>query len=758
MLLPPADRSAAFRFGLAAIISAASIALYWALNPTPPVVPPLQCFTITVVIAALWGGFGPGLFAAAISAIATAFLFHPQGSSISQSPDPIRFITFGAVALAISAIADALRRSARREGEQRKIWQASEHRWHELAEAMQHLVWTCRADGYCDFLSSQWVAYTGRPEAEQLGFGWAEAVHPADREAALAAWEHAAKTESVLDTEFRIRRHDGEYRWFKTRAVPVRDATGRIAKWYGSNTDVEDLKRAQTAATEAAEQRMLAVEAADMGAWDWNLKTDSVTWSERAYSMFGVPKGETGSRDRFMAAVHPDDRERVRATLNASLATPPHRYQCEYRVLRPDGSLRWLFGRGAAQTDPATGELTHMVGITVDVTERVLGAEKLATALEAAEAANRAKDSFLASLSHELRTPLTPVLFLAASLERSSELPETLRADFAMIRRNVELEARLIDDLLDLTRITRGKLHLDLVPVALHSIVRRSIELLRGDLERKHLALTLDLDAEHDYASADAVRLQQVFWNVLKNAVKFTPEGGTISVRSRGIAQLTWHLAIEDSGLGITSDELPTIFDAFAQGGEAASHRFGGLGLGLAISSLLVKEHGGRIWAESAGRDRGSTFHIELPLLPDTAEVPPGDATPTFSPRQHSGRILIVEDHEATRETLARLLARRGFAVEVAETASRARSVAATHTFDLVISDLGLPDGSGRELAAEFRRAYGLKAIALSGYGMEEDVRLSHSAGFLDHVTKPVDIETLHDSIIAALQTEKFES
>ena len=626
----------------------------------------------------------------------------------------------------------------------------SGQRWRQLAEAMPHLVWTCRPDGNCDYLSSQWVAYTGRPEAEQLGSAWLEAVHPADRDGLAVAWQRAVTSGGVLDVEFRICRFDGEYRWFKTRAVPARDEAGRIVKWYGSNTDIEDLKRAEVAALDAARQRTLALEAAGMGAWDWHLRSGALTWSDRAFELFGAPLGALPSYERFFECVHPEDRERVRATLQAALATPPHTYQCEYRVLRPDGSVRWLFGKGAAQSDPASGEPVRMLGITVDVTERVLGAREIAAARDAAEAASRAKDDFLAALSHELRTPLTPVLFVAATQERAPDLPPGVREDFAMIRRNIELEARLIDDLLDVTRITRGKLQLDREPTDLHATLQRSLEMLRRDLEARHLDLEIDLAAERYQASADPVRLQQVFWNVLKNAVKFTPEGGRISVRSSSPDRDRWHLAVTDSGLGITSEELPLIFDAFAQGSEASSHRFGGLGLGLAISGLLVAEHHGRIWAESAGRHQGATFHLELPL--DDAPVTPAIAAalpaPAAAPQPR--RILIVEDHDPTRHTLVRLLTRRGYTVASAENVARARELTATATFDLMISDLGLPDGSGHEIAAEFLRDYGLKAIALSGYGMEEDVRQSRLAGFLDHLIKPVDFEALEAAVVRA--------
>ena len=498
----------------------------------------------------------------------------------------------------------------------------SEQRWRELAEAMPHLVWTCVPDGACDFLSRQWIAYTGRPEAEQLGFGWVDGVHPDDREATVAAWANAAQAGVQFDIEYRLQRFDGEYRWFKICAVPVRDATGRIAKWYGTNTDIEDLKQSAKEVTRARDE---------------------------------------------------------------------------------------------------------------------------------AEAANRAKDAFLAALSHELRTPLTPVLFLAATLERSPEVPAALREDFGMIRRNIELEARLIDDLLDLTRITRGKLQLDLDPTDAHAVLRRSLELLDHDIAAHQLALAVDLAAPRHETLADAVRLQQIFWNVLKNAVKFTPAGGRITVHSRE-AGGQWLLTVADTGLGITAEELPNIFDAFAQGQEASSHRFGGLGLGLAITQRLVQEHGGRIWAESPGRNAGASFHVELPLLASGSVATEDAAISPPALEGNAQRLLVVEDHEPTREALERLLTRRGYAVTTAASVEAARALAASARFALMISDLGLPDGSGHDLAEEFSRVYGLRGIALSGYGMDDDILRSQTAGFVDHLTKPTDIDALQRAIAKALR------
>lgn len=374
-------------------------------------------------------------------------------------------------------------------------------------------------------------------------------------------------------------------------------------------------------------------------------------------------------------------------------------------------------------------------------------------------AASRAKDDFLAALSHELRTPLNPVLLLASDAAVNPHLPSGIRADFEMIRRNVELEARLIDDLLDLTRITRGKLSLDQQLVDVHDVLREAVSTVSADAEKKHIELVLDLHAEKHFVMADAVRLQQIFWNVIKNAVKFTQESGKITVKSFGKKHLLV-VKVIDTGIGIKAEEISRVFDAFSQGDHAnggGSHRFGGLGLGLAISRMLVEMHHGFIHAESAGTGKGSTFVIELPLAqsPKDTKLPPKMplATPLTSPKEKSSQplsILLVEDHDPTRVTLAQLLRQRNYEVATAATLDEARSVVrADHKkFDLLISDIGLPDGNGYDLMIEMRRNYpDIQGIALTGYGMEQDLARSQSAGFTVHLTKPVGMEALEKAL-----------
>jgi len=396
--------------------------------------------------------------------------------------------------------------------------------------------------------------------------------------------------------------------------------------------------------------------------------------------------------------------------------------------------------------------------------ERKRVENELREAKEAAEAANRAKDQFLAALSHELRTPLTPVLALASALEEDEDLPVRVRHALGVIRRNVELEARLIDDLLDLTRISRGKLELRREVVDVRQLLAHAIEVCcSAELASGRIRLGLDLGAREHRVWADSPRLTQVFWNLLHNAVKFSPEGGEIHVRSwdedDGRALV---VQVCDTGIGIAPDLLPRIFDAFEQTDRQITRRFGGLGLGLSLTKAIIGMHGGTLAAESAGENRGSTFTVRLPAgdVPATDTVNTGDTAGAAPPAETARtgtaatplRLLLVEDHADTAEAMADLLRALGHQVTLAGSIASALTAAGAQEgqLDLVVSDLGLPDGSGLDLMRELSRRYGLKGIALSGYGMEEDVQRSHEAGFSKHLTKPVDLQALKAAIQAA--------
>ena len=381
----------------------------------------------------------------------------------------------------------------------------------------------------------------------------------------------------------------------------------------------------------------------------------------------------------------------------------------------------------------------------------------------AAEQANKAKDLFLAALSHELRTPLTPVLAILSSLRENTALPPALAEDLETVRRNIELEARLIDDLLDLTRITRGKLELRCERVRLHRMIEDATNACLPELQAKHLNLVRDFASEKATIVADSARITQILWNLLKNAIKFTPEGGTITIRSRtkpadGIATVE----VEDTGIGIGPAQLDRVFDAFEQGNRQITRQFGGIGLGLAISQAIAESHQGTLSVLSEGEGRGSTFRLTLPFAccdeneiattvtpnPVQSSTVPASGEPLRRPL----RILLVEDHADTAAVLARLLHRMGHDIlaagDVATALALAKKEISNAPIDVVMSDLGLPDGSGLDLMRQLSADYGLRGIALSGFGMDSDLEESITAGFWRHLVKPIDIGTLRATLV----------
>jgi PAS domain S-box-containing protein len=374
---------------------------------------------------------------------------------------------------------------------------------------------------------------------------------------------------------------------------------------------------------------------------------------------------------------------------------------------------------------------------------------------------NVAKDQFLANLSHELRTPLAPVMAVIARLESDSRLPPDVNDDLAMIHRNVELEARLIDDLLDATRIARGTLELQCRATDLGQVLAQAIDTCCAqEVASGRRRVVQELTAPDHRVWADPARLSQVFRNLLTNAVKFTPEGGTICIRTwnepnAGLAaERVLVVEVADTGMGIRSDLLPKIFSAFDQGEQGTARRFGGLGLGLTISRAIVERHGGSLSVASAGTGQGATFTVRIPAgaeitaLGELAEpgspVSPAAGTADL-PALH---VLLVEDHVDTAQAMSGLLTALGHRVTVVGTVAAALDKAREgEPIDLVVSDLGLPDGSGHDLMRELAGRHGLRGIALSGYGMEEDIRHSHEAGFEKHLTKPVDLEIFKAAI-----------
>lgn len=394
------------------------------------------------------------------------------------------------------------------------------------------------------------------------------------------------------------------------------------------------------------------------------------------------------------------------------------------------------------------GNSTDLLVTLTDLTEHEQIQKKLAQQTERAVSATLAKDNFLAMLSHELRTPLTPVSLIIEELEHSTTLSEQDRAALAVLRRNLGLEAHLIDELLDLTRISKGRLQLNRELTDARICLGDAVEICRHAIESKPLELNIKFNAPHYVVDADSARLQQIIWNLLQNAIKFTSVGGAVSVRLFNSSPGRLAFEVADTGIGLEPESMQRIFDPFVQATQTGKGSFSGLGLGLAISRSLAQAHDGSLTAFSAGPGKGSTFRLELPALEvnKLPGTPPPRATSVLK-GQANLRLLLVEDHDDTRDTLRRLLIRRGYAVEAAADAAAARAFCARQEFDLLISDISLPDDSGLELMKEMKERHKLSGVAMSGFGMDSDITLSKEAGFSEHLTKPIDLQELHAAI-----------
>ncbi len=442
-------------------------------------------------------------------------------------------------------------------------------------------------------------------------------------------------------------------------------------------------------------------------------------------------------------------------------------------LIARDGTERPIADSAAPIRDHED-RIAGVVLVFRDVTDRrrheqerecLLAAEQLARS--EAESANRAKDRFLAVLSHELRTPLTPVLFAASSLleEDRHSLDPCVRSVLEMVQRNVELEARLIDDLLDVSRIARGGLVLDLKTVDVHQAIRDCVEICREETSAAGLNVLLDLTASDHHVKGDRARLFQVVWNLVRNAARFTAGAGTLWIRTSNTAGtcgeqgpgssalgagVSHRLIVEfaDTGIGIDPAMHDRVFEPFYQGDADVRRRPAGLGLGLAISRSIAEAHGGRLALESSTPGQGSRFRVELDTVPADATTP---SEPIRAPARPPGRpgltILLVEDNQETLRYLTLMLRKRNYNVVPAESLSAALAAAAESQFDLLISDIELPDGSGLELIHGLGDGRKVPAIAMSGFGSEEDVQLSEGAGFAEHLTKPIDLNRLESAI-----------
>jgi PAS domain S-box-containing protein len=522
--------------------------------------------------------------------------------------------------------------SERRQAEE-KI-RESEQNLATLAQTLPQLVWMSRPDGYIFWYNRNWYDYTGTQPEQMENEGW-KAVHdPEILPQVISRWQYSLETGAPFEMEFPLRRHDGQFRWFLTRVNPLRDANGEIIRWFGTNTDIEEMRQM-----------------------------------------------------------------RIQA-----------------------------------------------------------------------ENANRLKDDFLATLSHELRTPLNAILGWS-QIVRTRKLGETeMQNALSIIDRSARAQKQLIEDILDVSRIITGKFRLDVQAIDLIKVITAAIETARPGAEAKNIRLQMLLDPEATNISGDPDRLQQVVWNLLSNAVKFTPKNGRIQVRLERINSHV-EITVSDTGKGIEAEFLPFIFDRFRQFDGSMTRRQGGLGLGLALVRQIVELHGGTVSVDSKGRDLGAVFSIHLPLLP--LRVEPLSDVPRVHPEAEEGfideeikadltglRILIVDDEADSREMLRLTLENRGANIVSASSAAQALKAFEAEKFDLLISDIGMPDEDGFSLIKKIRKlpvTNGGKtpALALTAYARAEDRIKALQSGFQMHISKPIDLSELTAVVASMTNADK---
>ncbi len=513
-------------------------------------------------------------------------------------------------------------------------------------------------------------------------------------------------------------------------------------------------QQATTALRESEDRLRMAIESAQMGTWDWNLTTNVLAWDAGCKAIFGLPPEADSSIERFFEGLHADDRDRLQQVVQTvQLASSGGIFDTEYRVIGyQDRRERWVRARGQVYFDQE-GTPLRFIGTILDITqqkqaeaarERLLQREQAAR--EAAERANRIKDEFLAVLSHELRSPLNPILGWAKLLQvKKLDADKTARA-LATIERNAKLQTQLIDDLLDIAKILRGKLRIEPTPVDPVFVVEAAIETVQAAAEAKAIRLRADLP-DIGLIQGDGGRIQQIVWNLMTNAVKFTPEQGQIDVQLKQVdhwAQLT----VADSGRGIRPEFLPHIFDSFRQEDTSITRQFGGLGLGLAIVRYLVEAHGGTIAVDSPGEGLGTTFTVQLPLLSNRLNRQAATPTRPDAIDLTGVRVIALDDNADALVLLTLLLEQYGAEVRGLDSAAAVLPTLTTFKPHVLVSDIGMPDLDGYGLMQQIRAlppelGGRVAAIALTAYVRDEDAQKALDSGFQRHLPKPVEPEVI---------------
>src|SRR5262245_26931976 len=577
---------------------------------------------------------------------------------------------------------------------------------------------------------------------------WLKCVHPEDRPHAEQAVRRAlVDGEYDIDAEWRVVWPDGNSHWIHARGKVFFDDAGRPLRLIGVDIDVTERKRAEDKLRESEQRLEMALEAAKLGSCHLNYSTNELNSSAAFKANFGREPDEEFTYEDLIEMIHPDDRERVVEHKEKTIRNREE-YQDEFRVIWPDGSLHWIAARGRGVYG-ADGKPLYCHGVMQDLTERKQMEEWIRRQTGVLREADRRKDDFPATLAHELRNPLAPLRNAVQILALRGDDSAVVAQTNELMDRQIQQMVRLVDDLLEVSRIGQGKISLQKAPVDLAEVVATAVETSRPLIESHRHKLTVLLPDRPVRVEADAARLAQVLSNLLNNAAKYTEDGGRIELIAERVREEAV-LRVRDNGVGIDPEALPQVFDMFMQVESSTDRSQGGLGIGLTLVRRLVEMHGGKIEARSAGLGKGSEFLVRLPALTEPASESvrkPAEDSPTQAPGSLR-RVLIVDDNADSAESMALLLRLDGHEVRLAYDGQSALEEAHAFRPDVMFLDLNLPKMDGYEVARRLRREPAMRdmtLVAMTGYGQEEDRQHTQEAGFQLHLVKPVDFNKVEE-------------
>ena len=611
----------------------------------------------------------------------------------------------------------------------------SEARLRQLANTIPQLAWMANADGHVHWYNDRWYEYTGTTPEQMQGWGWKTVVPSEQLPDLLNKWQASLKLGIPYEVTVPMRGANGDLRTFFIRAAPLYNTAGEIVQWFGTNTDITLLQEAEQAIRQSEERLRQGLVAARMAVWRWDLRSGEVEFAANSDEAFG--HSWANEREGW-EAIYPDDRPALQAALEQALAERSS-YAATVRMRRPPSNeLVWIDIRGIVECD-TSGTPAFIRGVFLDITERK-------RAEEALREEHRRKDEFLAMLAHELRNPLSPISAAAHLLPLVGMDRDQLLRISDIIAQQVKHMTKLVDDLLDVSRVTRGLVTLQKSPVDLRAVVQGAVEQVTSLVHARGHRLVLRLAPQAMLVDGDQTRLIQVVANLLNNAAKYTQQGGEIVLQLDGTADSV-QLRVCDNGIGLPQDLLPFVFDLFVQGERSPDRSQGGLGLGLALVKNMVELHGGTVSARSEGQGKGSEFSIDLPRMEELLQPAATDDHGFLDPgAEPSLPILVVDDNADAAHTLAMLLEMEGHQVWTCHDGHSALALAARHQPQALILDIGLPGMDGNELAHRLRSKPEFShatLIALTGYGQARDKEASQHAGFDHHLIKPVDTKKL---------------